>query len=179
MDKEIRKEKKGVSFFVEIRGKTPYDYIHFVCVPLIYSELKNLRKYFSEILFFARYFFSPCVFFYFSEEDTVEGIVYGRRKTSFILPVRDFFTLMDRGILDGFSNANFTKIDVLHDKSAELYSKYHKLYLPEHSYCIDVDCYADRTFYEIKRKGEELSYNQKVFSSLLKGTPFGYKVLRV
>lgn len=178
MDRIIRDKKGGVNFFVEIRGKTPYDYIHFVCVPLVRSELENLRLHFSEILSFSRYFLAPCVFFYF-EEDFVKGIVYGKRRTSFILPIEDFFLYMDRGLLEGYSNANFSKIKVFHDKSAYLYSKYHKIYLPKDSYCIDVDCFANRTVYEIKRKGEELSYNQKVFYSILKGSPYSYKILRV
>ena len=178
IDREVRDRKRGVSFFVEIRGKTPYDYVHFVCVPLVRSELENLRLHFPEVLSFSRYFLAPCVFFYF-EEGFVKGIVYGKRKTSFILPAQDFFLYMDSGLLDGFSNTSFRKIKVFHDKSAYLYSKYHKLYLPEDAYCIDVDCFANRTVYEIKRKGEDLTYNQKVFSSILKGSPYTYEILRI
>jgi len=178
VDRIIRDRKAGVNFFIEIRGKTPYDYIHFVCVPLVRSELRILKLRFHEVLSFSRNFLAPCVFFYF-EEEFVKGIVYGKKRTSFILPIEDFFLYMDSGLLDGFSNANFQKIKVFHDRSAYLYSKYHKLYLPADAYCIDVDCFANRTVYEIKRKEEDLTYNQKVFSSILKGSPYSYKVLRV
>jgi len=178
VDKEVRKQLHGVTFFVEIRGKTPFDYVHFICVPLLKSELQRIRELFSDILEFSKKLFSPCVFFYFLDKDTVQGIVHGKKRTRFILPKERFFIYIDSGALDGFENASFQKINVYHDKSSELYSFYHKVYLSETSYCIDVDCF-NGTIYEIKREGEELSYNQKVLREITLKAGYRYEIIRI
>jgi len=180
-DRELRRKLRGVTFFVEVRGKSPLDYVHYICVPILRSELSQIRYRMREVLNFARDLLAPCVFFYF-DRGRVIGINYSLSSSvnSFSVPARDFLLIVHEGLLESVPSVKKKlKIVPAHDDSAKLYSYYHNRLLPPDAYCVDVDCFDGKTVWELKRKDESLSYNQKVLSRLLTETPYNFKVVHL
>ena len=187
IDRQIRLERGGITFFVEIRGKTPFDRIALISVPMDEDNISVLRtknevkKALSD---FARKMKAPLMFFRFYEglnKYIVRFIIGGKevRETTVKAFAEGVKIPSVRLLLEKSKEANgLPSLPPAHS-SAFLYSDMHNRELPNWSWCVDIDCFNENGIVEIKRKGEKLTYNQRVLRDLVRAKGIGYEVLYV
>ncbi len=169
----------GVSVFYEIRGRSPYDAITLALVPVTEENRRRLKsdpRYYTTVLRISDALHIPTILFvvhrehiYFSYRPPFSGkrTLHRTSKESFwnFFFVEDFYSA---------ERVDFKKLPQETEDSEDWYSVNHHR-LPKDYYSIDVDCLHPHPtvegralIFEIKREGEDLTYNQKVGLSILK-----------
>lgn len=186
IDREIRQEEGGITFFVEIRGKTPFDRAALISVPMdndnssILKSRPSVRKALKD---FASKMKAPLMYFRFYKasgvyivrfllgnklhETTAKAFARGVAGPSIKLLLEKSIEVNDKTKLPPAPN------------SAKCYSDMHNEQLPPWCWCVDVDCFNEHGIKEVKREGEELTYNQMVLKRLVEAQNIRYEVVYV
>lgn len=169
----------GISVFYEIRGRSPCDMITLALVPVTEENRRRLKsdpRYHRTVLCISDALHIPTIFFavcedcvYFSYRAPLS------RKRTIHRATRESF--WDFFFVEDFYSAERVELKKLPhetEDSENWYSVNHHR-LPKDYYSIDVDCLhphptveGKAMIFEIKREGEDLTYNQKVGLSILK-----------
>lgn len=184
-DALLRRRRGGVLMYADIRGKTPYDRVEFFSVP-VGEQNRRILKFgtvFGKLKSLSRKMEVPVVFFVIFHEAVVFFIVQ-RGKCSeirFISPDVFFRSLLNRKTLfSAYGRAKRweeRKLPPETQDSAIAYSYFHNI-LPETCWCVDIDCF-DGAFFEVKRRGECLTYNQRVLRRLVQRAGYDFHVIHV
>lgn len=179
----VRESRGGITFFVEIRRRTPNDRVAMVSVPADEENVRRLKErpvLLKALTSFSKSLQAPLLFFRFYQS-SVRYVVKGKRyETSLENFERGIegpsLELLLRGSWEVKEGKGVPLVD-----SAGAYSKMHdamKVWSPE-SWCVDVDCFTERGIVEVKRVGEKLTYNQLVLKRLVEKVGWRYEVVYV